>query len=140
MMKATLSLKSMMKQGLLGAALLCGIVGAGNTAHAAEAAAAPASPAVMAQGEAVFQHYCTVCHERGVGHPGTEALGFLYGKDKAALADRDSSLPLVPDFVRYIVRNGRGLMPAFRMAELNNQELDALAAYLSAGPHPAVKK
>lgn len=137
MMKVALLLKSMMKQRLLGAVLIAGIVGAGNTAYAAEATAVPASPAILAQGETVYQHYCTICHERGLGHPGTEALGFLYGKDKAALADRDN---LVPDFVRYIVRNGRGLMPGFRMGELNNQELDALAAYLSAGPHPAGKK
>ena len=137
-MKAALLLKSIVKKSLLSAVLVCGTVGAGSTAFATEATTLPAaSPAVLAQGAAIYQHYCTVCHERGTGNPGTEALGFIYGKDKAALADRDN---LVPDFVRYIVRNGRGLMPGFRAGELNNQELDALAAYLAAGPHPAEKK
>lgn len=111
--------------------LACGIVGAGYTATAAESAAA--NPVALTQGAAIYEHYCTTCHERGDGNPGTQALGFLYGKDKAALADRDN---LTPDYVRFLVRHGRGLMPGFRMTEINEEELNALAEYLSAGPHP----
>lgn len=136
-MKDGLIFKSMLKQCLLGAVLMAGMFGRGGVVYAADTTAVTPSPAILAQGENIYQHYCTICHERGVGYPGTQALGFLYGEDKAALADRDD---LAPDFVRNIVRNGRGLMPGFRMSEINNQELDALAAYLSAGPHPAGKK
>ncbi len=141
-MNARLMVESVFgKRSLVRAALVCGIVGAGYTAttvFAADAAVpTPAiSPATLAQGAAIYEHYCTVCHERGLGTPGTQALGFLYGKEKAALADRDN---LTPDYVRFLVRNGRGLMPAFRMTEVSEEELKALAAYLSAGPHPAAQ-
>lgn len=125
---------------LVSAALALGIVGAGETAFAADAAAAatPAKVALsaeaLAKGSALFVKNCIMCHERGMEHPGTAALSYLYGKGKGALEDRDN---LTPDFVRFFVRNGRGLMPAFRTGELNDAELKVLAEYLSAGPHPA---
>ncbi len=125
---------------LVSAALALGIVGAGGTAHAADAvvAAAPAqvalSPEALEKGAMLFVKNCIMCHERGMEHPGTAALSYLYGKGKGALADRNN---LTPDFVRFFVRNGRGLMPAFRTGELNDAELKVLADYLSAGPHPA---
>ena len=117
---------------LMSATLMLGIVGAGGTAHAASAVTL--SPEVTERGAALFVKNCIMCHERGMEHPGTAALSYLYGKDKGALADRDN---LTPDFVRYVVRHGRGLMPGFRVGELNEEELKMLAEYLSAGPHPA---
>lgn len=123
------------------AAVALGIVGAGGTAFAADAAAAasPAkvglSPETLAKGSELFVKNCIMCHDRGMEHPGTAALTYLYGKDKGALEDRDN---LTPDFVRFLVRNGRGLMPAFRNGELNDTDLKVLAEYLSAGPHPSV--
>lgn len=117
---------------LMSATLMLGIVGAGGTAHAASAAAV--SPEALEKGARLFVKNCIMCHERGMDNPGTAALSYLYGKGKGALADRDN---LTPDFVRYFVRNGRGLMPAFRTGELNDEELKVLAEYLSAGPHPA---
>ncbi|WP_157763911.1 c-type cytochrome [Paraburkholderia aromaticivorans] len=109
------------------AALLLGGMGL----RAAQAAG-PFDADIMAKGQAVYTHYCAVCHALGVENPGTFALAKYYGMDKAALVQRDN---LTVDFVRYLVRNGRGLMPAFRPAEISNQELDALSRYLAAGPH-----
>lgn len=111
--------------------LMVVIAGAGGTANAADAAANRGT-----DGAAIYEHYCTVCHDRGDGHPGTQSLGFLYGKEKAALTDRDN---LTPEYVRFMVRNGRGLMPGFRTAEISDEELKMLAAYLAAGPHPAAQ-
>lgn len=128
---------------LVSAALALGIVGVGGTASAADVAAtaepvkvAP-SPEMLAKGSALFVKNCTMCHDRGMEHPGTAALTYLYGKGKGALEDRDN---LTPDFVRFFVRDGRGLMPAFRVGELNDSELKVLAEYLSAGPHPATSE
>lgn len=88
---------------------------------------------VDAEGAGIFNHYCVVCHGRGRQYPGTMSLEKLYGWEKAALEDRDN---LTADFVRYLVRNGRGMMPGFRPAEINEQELAAMATFLANGPHP----
>lgn len=107
-------------------AVLGAIVGAGGTAYAADTGVT---------GAAIYQHYCIACHDRGVGHPGTQNLAYRYGPEKAALADRDN---LTPDYVRIMVRFGRGLMPGFRPSEISDDQLKLLAEYLAAGPHPAV--
>ncbi len=135
-MEATPMFESVSGKQLLSAALMAlmiVIVGAGKTAHAADAAA-NAGMNAEADGAAIYEHYCTVCHDRGNGHPGTQSLVSLYGKEKAALTDRDN---LTPEYVRFMVRNGRGLMPGFRTAEISDEELKMLAAYLAAGPHSA---
>lgn len=110
-------------------AVLGVIVGAGGTANAAESGASDAT------GAAIYEHYCIACHDRGVGHPGTQNLAYRYGPEKAALADRDN---LTPEYVRIMVRFGRGLMPGFRPSEISDEQLKLLADYLAAGPHPAV--
>lgn len=102
------------------------IVGAGGTANAAES---------DATGVTIYEHYCIACHDRGAGHPGTQNLAYLYGAEKAALADRNN---LTPEYVRTMVRFGRGLMPGFRPSEISDEQLKLLADYLAAGPHPAV--
>jgi mono/diheme cytochrome c family protein len=115
--------------GMLAAVAGCGIVGAGETALAAEKAADAAAPAAVA----IYERYCIACHDRGPGHPGTQNLAYRYGPEKAALADRDN---LTPEYVRIMVRFGRGLMPGFRPSEISDEQLKILAEFLSAGPHP----
>ncbi len=107
-------------------ALLLGGMGLG-----AAQAAGTFGADIMTKGQAVYTHYCAVCHAPGAENPGTFALAKYYGMDKSALVQRDN---LTVDFVKYLVRNGRGLMPAFRSAEISNQELDALSRYLAAKP------
>lgn len=126
-MQATSGL--MMKQPFFVALLLTVLtVGSNRMANAADGGAD--------NGAAIYEHHCTGCHERGNGHPGTQSLGYLYGKEKAALADRDN---LTPEYVRLLVRHGRGLMPAFRPAEISDAELKILTEYLATGPHPAAR-
>ncbi len=97
------------------------------------ALAADPAPVAPTAGADIYEHYCSACHDRGGGHPGTQNLAYLYGAEKAALADRDN---LTPEFVRTMVRLGRGLMPGFRRSEIDDAQLKLLAGYLSAGPHP----
>lgn len=104
------------------------IVGAGGTAHAAADASMT--------GAIIYEHYCISCHDRGGGSPGTQSLAYVHGPEKAALADRDN---LTPEYVRTMVRFGRGLMPGFRPSEIDDQKLKLLADYLVAGPHPAAQ-
>jgi mono/diheme cytochrome c family protein len=101
--------------------------------------ATPNSNARVARGQEAYQARCIACHGRvstaqsaGIGTraAGTQALQARYqGQKPAALEDRTD---LTPDFVRFIVRKGSGIMPFFRKTEVSDSELEAIAAYLSA--------
>lgn len=122
--------RGIQRAGMPALLAVCGIVGAGGTARAAEKGAEAAMPTT---GVAIYERYCIACHDRGPGHPGTQNLAYRYGPEKAALADRDN---LTPEYVRIMVRFGRGLMPGFRPSEISDEQLKMLAEFLSAGPHP----
>jgi mono/diheme cytochrome c family protein len=64
-----------------------------------------------------------------VTHPGTHALTVKYQgvKSGVLLEWKD----LTPDTVKYLVRHGISVMPQFRKTEISDQELDALAEFLS---------
>jgi mono/diheme cytochrome c family protein len=103
-------------------------------AQTAPSAPAPSAAPANGNGEAIFQEYCASCHGRGPGHPGTDALAALFfGPGKGALQDNKLSAGLV----KTVVRNGMGPMPPLRPSEISDAELDELANYLAAGPHPA---
>lgn len=92
-------------------------------------ALAPAAQAAdLAAGKQVFDRYCSHCHAAGVGHPGTQMLGWLKGDKQALLEQRTD---LVPEYVRLVVRRGLVEMPAFRPTEINDAALADLAAYLA---------
>ena len=81
-------------------------------------------------GKVVFDDWCRPCHDvEPRKHPGTAALQVLYkGEKPAALEQR---LDLTPDITKFYVRNGVSIMPFFRKTEIDDRELDDLAAYLS---------
>ena len=83
----------------------------------------------QAAGRAVYTKWCTPCHDPGVTHPGTHALTVNYQgvKSGVLLEWKD----LAPDTVKYLVRHGISVMPQFRKTEISDQELDALAQFLS---------
>jgi (+)-pinoresinol hydroxylase len=82
-------------------------------------------------GKHVFDKWCVSCHGVGDRMPGTASLAAKYGGSiPAALEQRTD---LTPDFIRYFVRNGVLIMPAFRKTEVSDADLAALAGYLS---HP----
>lgn len=83
-------------------------------------------------GQALYVQHCGACHDRGPQHPGTVRLADRWPQ-QASLLDREA-LP-VP-FVRHIVRRGLNLMPPFRPGEISDEELQALAEFLDAGPYP----
>ncbi|QKF81045.1 c-type cytochrome [Halarcobacter ebronensis] len=80
------------------------------------------------QGKKVFDKWCIHCH--GVGMPATDALKIVYkGTDISPVLEERKELDA--DFVKYIVRNGKFSMPFFRKTEINDEQLNSLALYLS---------
>lgn len=106
---------------------------AGNTASQG-AGTVPAALPVVAQapthaGKLVYDKWCGICHGRGERMPGTASLQAKY-KDAipAALEDRSD---MAPEFVKFYVRNGVMIMPAFRKTEITDADLEVLTEYLS---------
>ena len=92
-------------------------------------AAEPPTPAVTAApGKALFDRWCAECHAPGVGHPGTQQLGWTRGVKLAVLEQRGD---LTSELIRYVVRNGLAAMPAYRPTEITDLELTQLAGYLA---------
>ena len=94
------------------------------------------------RGRAVYEHWCAPCHGPGIGNngvqhlPGTDALRVKYrGALPALLTERTD---MSPDLVKTYVRQGITVMPFFRKTEIDDGELDAIAAYLTRNnPRPA---
>lgn len=84
---------------------------------------------MLAQGKAVFEHWCEPCHGAGPGKPGTAALQALYQGRKPALLEERTDL--APQITKTYVRTGVTVMPFFRKTEISDADLDALAAYLA---------
>jgi (+)-pinoresinol hydroxylase len=86
-------------------------------------------PGTQAAGRGVYTRWCAPCHDPGVTHPGTHALTVKYQgvKSGVLLEWKD----LTPVTVKYLVRHGISVMPQFRKTEISDQELDALAEFLS---------
>jgi len=112
-----------MMRSLCSLALILGTVGLAGTA--AGQAAAPD----YAAGKMVYGKWCAPCHDPGVIHPATNALGAKYKGVKAGVILDWTDLPAPT--VKYWVRTGISVMPHFRKTEISDAELDALAAYLS---------
>lgn len=97
-------------------------------AQIASADPMPATPKQQ-QGHAVFQRWCEPCHGRTPDLPATAALTVKYkGKLPGALEDRKD---LTAAAVKIFVRQGAYSMAPFRKTEVTDDELDALAAYLT---------
>ncbi len=100
---------------------------------AAPGAQAPASSAAGTRaGEAVYNKWCSHCHNAGRGNPGTESLQVKYGgKLPAVLLQRTD---LTPDAIKLFVRQGIMSMPPFRKTEISDAELEQLAAFAGKAP------
>ncbi len=125
----------MTKAYLAAAAAACCAAGVALTQDRAEHAAA------IERGREIYAYWCAPCHGPGVGLPGFDALP---GTHQLALKYRGSDIPavldertdLVPAFIKTIVRQGVSFMPQFRKTEISDEELDALAAYLTRNNPP----
>ena len=74
----------------------------------------------------IYLSACAPCHADG-GF-GTRVLADRIGPERAVL-HQGTVLPAAA--IRAIVRNGMGHMPAMSRVEVNDAELDAIAAYLT---------
>ena len=81
----------------------------------------------VAMGERVFQQWCIHCHGEDNSGPGTLRLAWDKGEDKSLLTERDD---LNREYVRVVVRRGLDEMPSFRITEISEAELNALAEFL----------
>ena len=78
------------------------------------------------QGKVLFEATCVYCHNaRGFA---TERLRTRLPEDRSVLTERTD---LDPAYIRTIVRNGLASMPAYTPTDLNEEEIRAIAAYLT---------
>ena len=79
-------------------------------------------------GEALYVEFCAMCHApNGMGH------GLLGRRmDTPDLEKRDN---LPAQYVVLAARQGIGNMPAIPRGEVSDEDLQAIAGYLAAGPH-----
>ena len=80
-------------------------------------------------GKTVFNQWCAPCHAEGRYMAGTNGLRAKYKNEKPALLEQRTDL--TPPAVKAFVRTGVGIMAPFRKTEINDADLEALAAYLS---------
>lgn len=98
-------------------------------AAGAQAAAPRAAKPDLAQGEGVYQRWCSHCHDAGRGMPGTESLQVKYGgKVPALILERRD---LTPEAVAVFVRQGVLSMAPFRKTAITDEELASLSAYVA---------
>ena len=94
-------------------------------------AAAAQDSAQLARGEDVFNTWCYACHDENLpwSGGGTQALEAKYmGEKPGNLLERTD---LTPDIVKLYVRTGLYRMPPFRLTEIDDEELEDLAAFLT---------
>ena len=78
------------------------------------------------QGKVLFDATCNYCHNaRGFA---TERLRTRMPEDRSVLTERTD---LDPAYIRTIVRNGLASMPAYTPTDLNEEQIKAIAAYLT---------
>ncbi|HEX7080400.1 MAG TPA: cytochrome c [Gammaproteobacteria bacterium] len=104
----------------------------------AERDGAPSDP-LERRGREVFDQRCAACHgeipEETFGPrflpsmPGTQALRDRYGDALPAALERRTDL--TPEYIEAVVRDGLRSMPFFRPTEVSDEDLEALAAYLT---------
>lgn len=86
------------------------------------------TPQGGSQGRAEFQNACAICHGAGPDRPGTSSLQFKYGGRLPALLEQRTDLS--PEQVKFYIRHGIAMMPAFRKTELSDAQADAIANYI----------
>lgn len=80
-------------------------------------------------GHQVYEYWCAPCHT-GAGNAGAKAIRARLGEEKSVLLDR-TDIDAV--YVKTVVRHGFQMMPPFKTVEISDEELDAVAAYVTGG-------
>lgn len=94
--------------------------------------AASQSPSQNLSGKDVYERWCEPCHGDGSDKPGTMALRTKYRESIPAVLKRRTDLSA--QVIKELVRQGVSIMAPFRKTEISDQELEALARYLTTGP------
>ena len=81
----------------------------------------------LTEGEDIYDYWCAACHNPGL--PGSVAVMMLRGEQMPTGLNQSDYLDA--DYVRYLVRNGQAAMPHFRITQISDDQLDALAEYLA---------
>ena len=83
-------------------------------------------------GEALYLEHCASCHAaNGMG------TGLLARRVEPALLEARDNLPAA--YVIQAARRGIGNMPAIPRGEVGDEDMQAIADYLAAGPHEAAQ-
>lgn len=80
----------------------------------------------QAEGQRLYAATCIYCHNPRAY--GTEALGRRLGPDKAVLDGRED---LPDDYIRGVIKQGLGNMPAYTPTDLSDDEISAIVDYLN---------
>ena len=94
-----------------------------------------AADTALTKGREIFDRQCASCHGSGIGNPGnpykpgTDALRVKYAGSVPMLLTQRTDL--TPEVIEYFVRHGVSIMPYFRKTEIDDEQLSALAAYLT---------
>ena len=83
-------------------------------------------------GEALYVEHCVSCHG-----PNGMGTGLLARRIQPALLEARDNLPAA--YVIQAARRGIGNMPAIPRGEVGDEQLQAIADYLAAGPHEAAQ-
>ena len=94
------------------------------------------SDAKVKAGKEIYDYWCATCHGPGRGNPGQEELP---GTAQLRLKYRGTNISplleertdMIPEFVKAIVRQGISFMPHFRKTEIDDEQLEQLAAFLT---------
>lgn len=83
-------------------------------------------------GEALYLEHCASCHA-----PNGMGTGLLARRVQPALLEARDNLPAA--YVVTAARHGIGNMPPIPRGEVSDEQLQAIADYLAAGPHEAAQ-
>lgn len=84
--------------------------------------------------KAVFEHSCGYCHFPGGMGSNLLTKQMIMMKRPPSDGLLTNRRDLTADYVKAVVRGGKGAMPAQTRVDLTDVELDAVAAYLAKAP------
>ena len=97
-----------------------------------DAKTANAEPTVdLEVGQQKYDLLCAGCHNPGDGHAGTMKLKLVKGEENSVILARTD---LSAEYIRFVVRDGLLEMAPFRPTDIDDGDLDSLAAYILSRP------
>lgn len=121
-----------MKRILIAALLLAGGAAMAQGPPPAPKPTTLSSRPAATGGEALYLEHCASCHA-----PNGMGTGLLARRVQPALLEARDNLPAA--YVVTAARRGIGNMPPIPRGEVSDDQLQAIADYLSAGPHEAAQ-